>query len=206
MLDVQRQARAWFRTAGALFPDYYLDSCNGRLHLDCNELCMILCAWLLKYPTEVLEVLEAEADDILGWYVDGTGERDGRRWEEQTTVIQPFGLDSVAGPRGLTHSDMDTLVAVRGVVAKCGIVLPNMEVAYFACSACKYPSPQCVRGGHVLQPEHCEACHLSDLGIVHNMSTFQDMQHVELQEVAEDIPQGQTPCTLTLCLFGEGSK
>jgi len=161
---------------------------------------MILCAWLLKYPTEVLEVLEAEADDILGWYVDGTGERDGRRWEEQTTVIQPFGLDSVAGPRGLTHSDMDTLVAVRGVVAKCGIVLPNMEVAHFACSACKYPSPQCVRGGHVLQPEHCGACHLSDLGIVHNMSTFQDMQHVELQEVAEDIPQGQTPCTLTLCL------
>lgn len=36
---------------------------------------------------------------------------------------------------------------------------------------------------------------------MHNLSTFSDKQFIKLQETVDSIPEGETPHTVTLCVY-----
>ena len=39
--------------------------------------------------------------------------------------------------------------------------------------------------------------------MIHNLSLFNDKQHIKIQETPETMPEGETPVTLHLCVYDE---
>ena len=55
--------------------------------------------------------------------------------------------------------------------------------------------------GRIAEPTKCKSCQSASLELQHNRCLFKDKQMVRLQENPEDIPQGETPMTVSLCAF-----
>ena len=60
--------------------------------------------------------------------------------------------------------------------------------------------------GRIMEPTRCprESCSSENtMSLVHNRCVFADKQVCRLQETPDVVPDGQTPQTVTLCLYDE---
>ena len=58
--------------------------------------------------------------------------------------------------------------------------------------------------GMITEPVECKSCHSkSSFELIHNMSSFDDKQHVKVQETPDMMPEGETPVTIHLCAYDE---
>ncbi|KKY23582.1 putative dna replication licensing factor [Phaeomoniella chlamydospora] len=126
--------------------------------------------------------------------------------ELRTYKVLPFGLDKAINMRDLDPQDMDKLVSIKGLVIRATPIIPDMKDAFFKCTVCEHTVKVDIDRGKIAEPTICprRACASKEsMRIVHNRSTFADKQIIKLQETPDNVPDGQTPHSVSLCVYDE---
>ena len=119
--------------------------------------------------------------------------------------VRPFGLPSV-NMRDLNPSDTDKLVSIKGLVIRATSVIPDMKNAFFRCLICQHTHQVEIDRGRIAEPTRCprDVCNYQGtMSLIHNRCEFADKQIVRLQETPDSVPDGQTPHTVSLCVYDE---
>jgi DNA replication licensing factor MCM4 len=120
--------------------------------------------------------------------------------------VMPFGLDKTINMRDLDPADIDKLISVKGLVIRTTPVIPDMKEAFFKCSVCHHTLYVAIDRGKIAEPTECprQACKSKDsMEIIHNRCTFADKQVIKLQETPDSVPDGQTPHSVSLCVYDD---
>lgn len=83
---------------------------------------------------------------------------------------------------------------------------PLTSPAFFRCQVCNHGVKVDIDRGRIAEPVMCirAACKArNSMQIVHNRSVFADKQVVKLQETPDHVPDGQTPHSVSLCVYDE---
>ncbi|KAF2650960.1 MCM-domain-containing protein [Lophiostoma macrostomum CBS 122681] len=126
--------------------------------------------------------------------------------DQKTYRVRPFGLDKTINLRELNPGDMDKLVSVKGLVIRTTPIIPDMKDAFFKCSVCWHCVKVDIDRGKITEPTRCpkQGCESANsMQIVHNRSGFADKQVIKLQETPDNVPDGQTPHSVSLCAYDE---
>ncbi|GMF71522.1 unnamed protein product [Aspergillus oryzae] len=102
--------------------------------------------------------------------------------ETKAFKVLPFGLDSSVNMR-----DLD-------------------PAAFFRCQACNHGVQVDIDRGKIAEPTICPrpACRQrNSMEIIHNRCIFADKQVIKLQETPDSVPDGQTPHSVSLCVYDE---
>lgn len=169
---------------------------------------------LINYPQEIVPIMDQTVKDCMVALV--TGDQDDTNVEAitreldevETRVykVRPYGLDSHRGMRELNPGDIDKLICVKGLVLRATSVIPDMKDAFFKCAVCNHTTVVEIDRGIITEPTKCPrpACgQQNSMQIIHNRSSFSDKQVIKLQETPDIVPDGQTPHSISLCVYDE---
>ncbi|KAI6250093.1 DNA replication licensing factor mcm4 [Erysiphe necator] len=120
--------------------------------------------------------------------------------------VRPFGLDKTINMRDLNPSDVDKIIAIKGLVIRTTPIIPDMKDAFFRCQVCNHTVKVDIDRGRILEPTKCPRpiCDSpNSMQIIHNRSEFMDKQVIKLQETPDNVPAGQTPHSVTMCAYDE---
>jgi DNA replication licensing factor MCM4 len=121
-------------------------------------------------------------------------------------VVRPYHLDKTTNLRDLNPSDMDRLISIKGLVIRTTPVIPDMKDAFFKCSVCNHSVNVSLDRGKIEEPTVCPRPHCesrNSMQIVHNRCSFEDKQVIKLQETPDAVPPGQTPHSVSVCVYDE---
>ena len=136
-------------------------------------------------------------------YFPGEPEPDGTI-PEQVIQVKAYNLRQLSRMRDLGPSDVDKLIALKGIVIRTSDIVPEMREAFFRCTICGQEQTAMLERAMIQEPNLCSNCQAkSSFELIHNRSLFSDKQHVKLQETPENIPEGETPQTVHLCCYDE---
>ncbi|KAJ9428751.1 minichromosome maintenance protein 4 [Fusarium oxysporum] len=108
--------------------------------------------------------------------------------------------------KDLNPSDMDRLISIKGLVIRTTPVIPDMKDAFFRCNVCNHSVNVGLDRGKIREPTECprEICKSKNsMLIVHNRCSFEDKQVIKLQETPDAVPAGQTPHSVSVCVYNE---
>lgn len=173
-----------------------------QLDLDCKHLDAYdphLYKLLVAYPQEMIPLFDVVANEHFV-------ERVLPAEEETFTRIQvrTFNLRETRAMRNLNPSDIDKMVAIRGMVTRCTAVIPDLKMAFFKCLVCgEAPELTFVDRGRVNEPPmRCAGCNnMGTMVLIHNRCVFANKQQIKMQETPDAIPEGETPHTVSMCVF-----
>jgi len=171
------------------------------LNLDCRHLLEHdnnLHTQFINFPSEMIPYFDAVVNQMFKELVSGDS--------DNTNIIQvrPYNLKQKKLLRELNPDDIDKLIAVKGLVIRASDIVPEMKEAHFKCSACNNRQCVPVYRAKVEHPTECQNCRSKhSFEIIHNMCQFGDKQHVKMQEIQENVPDGDTPHHIQLCAFEE---
>ncbi|KAG8835838.1 hypothetical protein FRC17_000802 [Serendipita sp. 399] len=172
---------------------------------------------LIKYPQEIIPVMDqvlkdlmiviAEEDAANGMdgMVGDEGEEEINEIVSKVYKIRPWG-GMACNMRDLNPSDTDKLVTIKGLVIRATPVIPDMKTAFFRCLNCSHTVQVEIDRGRIEEPGRCprDVCNgVGTMSLVHNRSEFADRQIIRLQETPDAVPDGQTPHTVSLCVYDE---
>ncbi|RMJ27941.1 hypothetical protein PHISP_01209 [Aspergillus sp. HF37] len=126
--------------------------------------------------------------------------------ETRPFKVLPFGLDSSVNMRDLDPADMDKLVSIKGLVIRTTPIIPDMKEAFFRCQVCNHAVQVDIDRGRIAEPVVCprQVCQeKNSMQIIHNRCVFADKQVIKLQETPDNVPDGQTPHAVSLCVYDE---
>lgn len=165
---------------------------------------------LVLYPQEIIPLMDQTIKDVMVALLveaqDHPEESVIQEVEQTLYKVRPFGLKTDRGMRELNPSDIDNLVCVKGLSLRSTQVIPDMKEAVFKCSVCNHTEPVQIERGIIAEPVLCPrtVCQSKySMQILHNRSIFGDKQVVRLQETPDVVPDGQTPHTVSLCVYDE---
>ncbi|KAK5990660.1 DNA replication licensing factor mcm4 [Cladobotryum mycophilum] len=121
-------------------------------------------------------------------------------------LVRPFGLEKITNLRDLNPSDVDRLISIKGLVIRTTPVIPDMKDAFFRCNVCNHSVNVGLDRGKIREPTECprQMCaNKNSMQIVHNRCSFEDKQVLKLQETPDAIPAGQTPHSVSVCVYNE---
>ncbi|KAE8151150.1 DNA replication licensing factor MCM4 [Aspergillus avenaceus] len=126
--------------------------------------------------------------------------------ETKAFKVLPFGLDSAVNMRDLDPADMDKLVSIKGLVIRATPIIPDMKEAFFRCRVCNHGVQVDIDRGKIAEPTVCPrpVCkERNSMELIHNRCVFADKQVIKLQETPDSVPDGQTPHSVSLCVYDE---
>lgn len=152
---------------------------------------------LVRYPQEVIPLFDLAVHEyVLELSREGGGEI------EKRYQVRIFGLKRVTNMRDLDPEDIDTMVAIRGMVIRVSGIMPDLNEAFFRCSICDFTDTCAVDRGRITEPNMCQRCQTTHcMEIIHNRCRYKDQQAIKLQETPDSIPEGETPQTVNLLAF-----
>lgn len=101
---------------------------------------------------------------------------------------------------------MDRLISIKGLVIRTTPVIPDMKDAFFRCNVCNHSVNVGLDRGKIREPTECprQICKSKNsMQIVHNRCSFEDKQVIKLQETPDAVPAGQTPHSVSVCVYNE---
>ncbi|ANB13822.1 MCM DNA helicase complex subunit MCM4 [Sugiyamaella lignohabitans] len=167
---------------------------------------------LINYPYELVPIMDQVIKDCMVTLVTTTtngGTVDAKELEAtemRNYKVRPFGIDNKRGMRDLNPGDIDKLVTVKGLVLRATPVIPDMKEAFFKCIVCSHTVVVEIDRGTITEPTKCPrpVCgRTNSMQIVHNRCLFADKQVIRLQETPDITPDGQTPHSISLCVYDE---
>lgn len=164
---------------------------------------------LINYPHEVIPIMDQTVKDCMVAIASGDPSGNPQELDEiemRTYKVRPFGLDARKGLRELNPNDIDKLVTIKGLVLRATPVIPDMQEAFFRCAVCNHTVVVEIDRGTITEPTRCPRAvcgQLNSMQIVHNRCRFNDKQVIRLQETPDVIPDGQTPHSVSLCVYDE---
>ena len=166
-----------------------------------------LYAQLVKYPSEVITLMDEEARTLVAELAAAAASDPAAPPLDPADVVlstKPFNLADVRAIRDLNPSDINQLVSVRGMLTRCSAVIPDMRVAAFRCEVCGAEEHAFNDRGRVEEPAACAACGARwAMRLLHNRSGFFDKQIVKMQESPDAIPPGEAPHSVTMLAFDD---
>jgi len=164
---------------------------------------------LKKFPQELIPIM----DNALKMHIEARVESDSTNpiaelndIEAKRYCVRPYGLPTRRGLRELNPSDIDQLVTIKGLVLRSTPVIPDMGDAFFQCAVCNHTTVAPIEKGTITEPTRCprSSCgQVNSMQLIHNRCKFNDKQVVKLQETPDVIPDGQTPHTVSLCVYDD---
>lgn len=162
---------------------------------------------LLNYPQEVISIMDQTIKDcMVSLVVDNNLEYDLDDIETKFYKVRPYNINSTKGMRELNPNDIDKLISVRGLVLRSTPIIPDMKVAFFKCNVCEHAMAVEIDRGVIQEPARCERVDCNEansMSLVHNRCSFADKQVIKLQETPDSVPDGQTPHSVSLCVYDE---
>ena len=159
---------------------------------------------LINFPTEMIPMMDSTVTEV---YKDLIKQRykDAEKDEFQVNIrVRICNLTKKSRIRDLGPDDIDKLISISGIVIRTSEVIPEMKDAFFKCTVCNKKEHSILNRGMITEPVECKSCHSkSSFELIHNMSSFDDKQHVKVQETPDMMPEGETPVTIHLCAYDE---
>lgn len=121
-------------------------------------------------------------------------------------MVRPFGMDKTTNLRDLNPSDMDRMIQIKGLVIRTTPVIPDMKDAFFKCSVCSHGVLVTLDRGKIREPTECPRARCgskNSMQIIHNRCNFADKQVIKLQETPDAVPAGQTPHSVSICVYDD---
>ncbi|KAH9817088.1 MCM2/3/5 family-domain-containing protein [Melampsora americana] len=169
-----------------------------------------------------IELAEEDRDNGAPELQGNTGDDQIAMLELMTFKVRPFNLVNQsahishtsadksthggANMRDLNPGDIDKVVSVKGLVIRATPVIPDMKEAFFRCLSCGHATTVGIDRGKIAEPAQCprDVCgQPGGMSLVHNRCDFADRQVIRLQETPDEVPDGQTPHTVSLCVYDE---
>nr|CAG8590238.1 3807_t:CDS:10 [Entrophospora candida] len=153
---------------------------------------------LIRYPQDLIPIMDEVVTETYN-----------ELCSEPTMMpikVRAFNLEKSINMRDLNPSDIDQMVSVKGLIIRTSPILPIMSTAYFRCSICDKSEEVTVIRGKIDEPSKCPRLQCNSVGtmnLIHNRSYYKDKQICRLQETPDCIPDGQTPHTITICLYDD---
>ena len=125
---------------------------------------------------------------------------------KQQYLVRPWGCDKSVNLRDLNPSDMDKLISIKGLVIRATPVIPDMKQAFFKCGVCGHSVSVELDRGKIREPTICPRARCkqnNSMQIIHNRCQFEDKQVIKLQETPDAVPAGQTPHSVSVCVYNE---
>lgn len=123
---------------------------------------------------------------------------------QQRIQVRTFGLTELEHMRELDPTHIDQLLTIKGMVIRCSAIIPDCKQAYFRCAVCRHAEDVLIDRGRIEEPSACPDCkRVGSMELVHNRCIFTDKQLIRLQETPDEIPEGETPHTVTLFAFDD---
>lgn len=97
-------------------------------------------------------------------------------------------------------------MSIKGLVIRTTPVIPDMKDAFFRCNVCNHSVNVGLDRGKIREPTECPrtmCASKNSMQIVHNRCSFEDKQVIKLQETPDSIPAGQTPHSVSVCVYNE---
>jgi DNA replication licensing factor MCM4 len=174
-----------------------LDDFN--LSLDTQHLAKfnsILYGQFVAFPLEMIQIADTVVKEIFQSLYPSADNT------INLVQVRPFNLAEVKSVREMEPSDIDRLVAVRGMVTRVSGLIPDMTEAALKCRHCGHIERFPVANGRITEPAKCNGCGTANAyDVDHRNSLFTDRQHLKIQESPESVPQGETPQTLNAIIF-----
>ncbi|CEP08142.1 hypothetical protein [Parasitella parasitica] len=176
-----------------------------NVNLDCRNLRAYrethkLFDQLVKYPQEIIPLMD---HTITEFYIGMFPNTD---FDSLQLKIRPFNLKETVNMRELDPQNVDQLITIKGLMIRASPIIPDMKEAFFRCLICDYTVTVNVDRGRILEPTRCgrESCDSQNsMTLVHNRCLFSDKQVARIQETPDVVPDGQTPQTVTMCLYDD---
>lgn len=150
--------------------------------------------WAVTYPAETVPIFDGQLSAIAA-------ELEGRDPEECQIQSRIYNLRETKVIRDLNPADINKLIAVSGMVTRTSGVIPDQSLALFACTQCGTEEVAWNDRGKVNEPSKCPnpQCQAKfAMQLVYNRSVFIDKQLVKMQENPNEIPEGETPHTVSM--------
>lgn len=161
---------------------------------------------LLNYPTEMIPIMDSVVTEIY----QEIGRNKAEGGEKQDDLLSSYiririsNLKEPSRIRDLGPDDIDKLISISGIVIRTSEDIPEMREGCFRCTVCNKMERNALNHGIITEPNECTNCHTKAcFELIHNLSSFNDKQHVKVQETPEMMPEGETPVTIHLCTYDE---
>jgi len=157
---------------------------------------------MISYPTEVIPIFDRELWNLS---VKELSEDPEDLGSCQVQVHSLLDKDSKV-MRSMNPSDIERLVAIKGIVIRCSDLAPDMTAAVFRCTSedCKHEQKVSLSHWTIEEPTKCDVCGGSKtFQMIHNDCQFSDRQIVKIQETPELVPEGETPQNVAVCVFDD---
>ena len=158
---------------------------------------------LIKFPQEIVPLMDVVVNEI---FADTFHPQPSEHTQLPPEPIQvrPFNCGKSANMRELNPDDIDQLVSIKGLVIRTSNIIPDMRTAFFKCSTCDFSvSVENVKG-KIAPPTKCprDECRANQsMDIVYNRCIYNSKQILRIQETPDCIPEGQTPHTVSMCVY-----
>jgi len=132
-----------------------------------------------------------------------------RRYE---IVIKPSPKSKIKSVREINASYIGSLVTLKGMVTRVSEVKPKIIVATYTCDNCPFETYQEVLSKSFSPLTQCASPHCVKNGISGRLylqtrgSKFVKFQEIRLQELAEQVPVGHIPRSMTAHILGENAR
>lgn len=162
---------------------------------------------LLNYPQEVISIMDQTIKDcMVSLVVDNHLDFNLDEIETKFYKVRPYNVETQRGMRELNPNDIDKLISLKGLVLRATPVIPDMKVAFFKCNVCDHTMAVEIDRGVIQEPARCERIDCNEpnsMSLIHNRCSFADKQVIKLQETPDLVPDGQTPHSVSLCVYDE---
>ncbi len=174
-----------------------------NLNVDCANLrafprTLLFATQLLHYPNEIVSLMDMVVNEYFSeLYPEVDISND-------PIQVRPFNTGKTVNMRELDPSDIDKLITIKGLIIRVSNIVPDMRVAFFTCGNCGHSTTVENVRGRIAEPSRCprDGCNaLHSMVLVHNRCMFSDKQIIKIQETPDSIPDGQTPHSVSLCVY-----
>lgn len=172
-----------------------------NLNLNCQNLksykkSLPLYHQLIRYPQEIIPIMDHVLTEKLAENSDD--------YTPVHALVRPYNIGKSINMRDLNPSDIDQLVTIKGLLIRVTPIIPDLQTAFFCCSNCDYSMTVDIDRGKITEPTRCpnDACRASNsMRLIHNRCIYSDKQIWRLQETPDEVPDGQTPHSVSLCCY-----
>ncbi|KAG4106865.1 MCM-domain-containing protein [Neocallimastix lanati (nom. inval.)] len=172
-----------------------------NLNLNCQNLksykkSLPLYHQLIRYPQEIIPIMDHVLTEKLA--------ENSEDYAPIHALVRPYNIGKSVNMRDLNPSDIDQLVTIKGLLIRVTPIIPDLQTAFFSCSNCDYSMTVDIDRGKINEPTKCpnDACRASNsMRLIHNRCIYSDKQIWRLQETPDEVPDGQTPHSVSLCCY-----
>ena len=155
---------------------------------------------LINYPSEMIPIMDTVTTQVYCEIFSNYHDNKPNCYVQ----VRINNLASKSRIRDLNPCDIDKLISITGITIRNSDIIPEMREAFFKCAVCGKVETCVLQRSKITEPSECKNCKSKfSFDLVHNRSTYNDKQHVKLQETPEHMPEGETPLTVHLCCYDE---